>query len=92
MKSLKYSEYLKETRTNYRYISYNLGWDSAGVTTGPITVPLVIAMGLGFANASGAVDGFGILSMASVFPIISVLFVGIYVHWMEKRKGMEDVI
>jgi hypothetical protein len=70
----------------------NLGWDSAGVTTGPITVPLVIAMGLGFANASGAVDGFGILSMASVFPIISVLFVGIYVHWMEKRKGMEDVI
>ena len=37
-------------------------WDSAGVTTGPVTVPLVLAMGLGLGNAS-ATEGFGILSM-----------------------------
>jgi hypothetical protein len=48
----------------------NMGWDSAGVTTGPITVPLVLAMGLGFANATNAVDGFGLLALASIFPIL----------------------
>ncbi len=62
-----------------------MAWDSAGVTTGPITVPLVLAVGLGFGNAIGAIDGFGILAMASIGPIISVLGTGIYVRW---RVGM----
>lgn len=57
----------------------NVAWDSAGVTTGPVTVPLVLAMGLGFGNAVSAIDGFGILSMASICPIISVLAVGIFI-------------
>ncbi|MEQ8492872.1 MAG: DUF1538 domain-containing protein [Gammaproteobacteria bacterium] len=58
----------------------NFGWDSAGVTTGPITVPLVLAMGLGIgANVPGASDGFGILALASVGPIITVLSVGFIV-------------
>ena len=56
----------------------NIAWDSAGVTTGPVTVTLVLAMGLGFGNALGAVEGFGILSMASIGPIIFVLSAGIY--------------
>lgn len=56
----------------------NVAWDSAGVTTGPITVPLVLAMGLGFGNATGAVEGFGILSMASIGPIISVMLTGLW--------------
>ncbi|PFN93340.1 hypothetical protein COJ85_26260, partial [Bacillus sp. AFS076308] len=51
----------------------NVAWDSAGVTTGPITVPLVLAMGLGLGNATNAVEGFGILCMASVGPVISVM-------------------
>ena len=58
----------------------NIGWDSAGVTTGPVTVPLVIAMGLGIGQQSAVVEGFGILSMASVCPIMSVLSVGIFVN------------
>jgi len=58
----------------------NIGWDSAGVTTGPITVPLVIAMGLGVGNTVGIVEGFGIISLASVCPIISVLTLGIFVE------------
>ena len=37
----------------------NVAWDSAGVTTGPVTVPLVLAMGLGLGNAVSAVEGFG---------------------------------
>jgi len=51
----------------------NIAWDSAGVTTGPVTVPLVLAMGLGISGEMGVVEGFGILAMASVFPILSVL-------------------
>lgn len=75
--------------TDEKYVS--LAWDSAGVTTGPITVPLVIALGLGFANVSGALDGFGILAMASVCPIISVLLVGLYIQTLQKRKLKEDL-
>jgi hypothetical protein len=67
----------------------NIAWDSAGVTTGPITVPLVLAMGLGFGNAVGAVEGFGILSMASIGPIISVLVVGVWI--VRKSKKLEEV-
>ncbi|MDA3908775.1 MAG: DUF1538 domain-containing protein [Sulfurimonas sp.] len=62
----------------------NIAWDSAGVTTGPITVPLVLAMGLGFGDAVGSIEGFGILSMASIGPIISVLITGLWVG--QKRK------
>ena len=57
----------------------NIGWDSAGVTTGPITVPLVIAMGLGIGQTIGIDEGFGILSLASVCPILSVLTLGLLV-------------
>lgn len=58
----------------------NFGWDSAGVTTGPITVPLVLAMGLGVgASVPGVTDGFGILALASAGPIITVLTVGLIV-------------
>ncbi|MEM9172427.1 MAG: DUF1538 domain-containing protein [Pseudomonadota bacterium] len=56
----------------------NFAWDSAGVTTGPITVPLVMAMGLGVgANIPSVSDGFGILALASVGPILTVLSVGL---------------
>eukprot|EP00197_Chlamydomonas_leiostraca_P002188 CAMPEP_0202858004 /NCGR_PEP_ID=MMETSP1391-20130828/714_1 /ASSEMBLY_ACC=CAM_ASM_000867 /TAXON_ID=1034604 /ORGANISM="Chlamydomonas leiostraca, Strain SAG 11-49" /LENGTH=800 /DNA_ID=CAMNT_0049536869 /DNA_START=238 /DNA_END=2641 /DNA_ORIENTATION=- len=51
----------------------NIAWDSAGVTTGPVTVPFVLALGIGFSKATGAAEGFGILTAASVAPIISVL-------------------
>ena len=58
----------------------NFGWDSAGVTTGPITVPLVLAMGLGIGgNVPGVIDGFGVLALASVGPIITALAVGLIV-------------
>jgi hypothetical protein len=64
----------------------NIGWDSAGVTTGPVTVPLVLAMGLGFGKAVGAVEGFGILAAASIAPIVAVLALGVYVQWKVKRE------
>ena len=64
----------------------NVGWDSAGVTTGPVTVPLVLAMGLGFGNAIGSTEGFGILAAASICPIVAVLTLGIYVQFKVKRE------
>lgn len=67
----------------------NFSWDSAGVTTGPITVPLVLAMGLGIgSNVPGVIDGFGILALASVGPIISVLTVGLLVARVERRQAL----
>jgi hypothetical protein len=53
-----------------------IAWDCAGVTTGPITVPLVIAAGLGIGQRAGVVEAFGVVTMASVFPIIAVLLSG----------------
>ena len=64
----------------------NIAWDSAGVTTGPVTVPLVLAMGLGFGEAVGAMDGFGILAMASIGPILSVMGTGLWIDWKIRRK------
>jgi hypothetical protein len=64
----------------------NVAWDSAGVTTGPITVPLVLAMGLGFGEATQAVEGFGILCLASIGPIISVLVTGLWARMQAVRQ------
>ncbi|KAJ1481691.1 hypothetical protein T484DRAFT_1898964 [Baffinella frigidus] len=61
----------------------NVAWDSAGVTTGPVTVPLVISIGLGLGKGLAAADGFGILSLASVCPIVSVLAIGLVMQ----RRG-----
>lgn len=60
----------------------DIAWDSGGVTTGPITVPLVLAMGLGIGGELNVVDGFGIVALASVFPVITMLIFGI----MAKRS------
>jgi len=54
-----------------------LAYDSGGVTTSTVTVPLVAALGLGLSSAvpgrNPAIDGFGLIAFASLFPIISVL-------------------
>jgi hypothetical protein len=68
----------------------NVAWDSAGVTTGPVTVPLVLAMGLGLGNAVSAVEGFGILSMASICPILSVQACGLWIQMLMKREAMAE--
>jgi hypothetical protein len=67
----------------------NIAWDSAGVTTGPITVPLVLAMGLGLGDATHAVEGFGILCMASIGPIISVMITGLWARHKTRRQTEE---
>lgn len=60
-----------------------LAWDAGAVTTGPVTVPLVLALGIGIATAAGKGDsglsGFGIVTLASLFPIIGVLLLAFYI-------------
>ena len=54
-----------------------LAYDSGGVTTSTVTVPLVAALGLGLAETvpgrSALIDGFGLIAFASLFPIMSVM-------------------
>jgi len=56
----------------------SIAWDTAGIATGPISVPIMITMGLGLGSDSLRADGaFGIVATASVLPIIAILVSGI---------------
>lgn len=66
-----------------------ISWDCGGVTTGTVTVPLVLAMGLGIGGALDVGDGFGILALSSIFPIISVLIYGITIDRRQQRTIRE---
>lgn len=66
-----------------------IAWDCGGVTTGSVTVPLVLSMGLSIGGELGVADGFGILAMASAYPIISVLLYGLIVK-SRQRQSIED--
>lgn len=67
-----------------------LAYDTGGVTTSSLTVPLVTALGLGLAtNIPGRnplIDGFGLIAFASVFPMISVLGYSILANLKRKMK------
>lgn len=67
-----------------------LAYDSGGVTTSTVTVPLVTALGLGLAQAvpgrNPLIDGFGLIAFASLFPIITVLGYAQLAAWLSKRN------
>ncbi len=67
-----------------------LAWDCGAVTTGPVTVPVVLAIGLGFGNAANAVEGFGILCMASVGPILTVLITGLWARYQARARALAE--
>ena len=66
-----------------------IAYDSGGVTTSTVTVPLVAALGLGLAeNIEGRnplIDGFGLIAFASLFPMITVMGYGIYAAWSARK-------
>ena len=68
-----------------------LAYDSGGVTTSSVTVPLLAALGLGLASTiSGRnplVDGFGLIAFASLFPIISVMGYAQFGAWWRRRSA-----
>lgn len=72
-------------------IIIGLAYDSGGVTTSTVTVPLVTALGLGLASTvpgrSPLLDGFGLIAFASLFPIIAVLGYAQLADWRSRRKN-----
>ena len=62
-----------------------IAYDSGGVTTSTVTVPLVAALGIGLASSvaerNPMTDGFGLIALASLTPIIFVLGYGMLVQW-----------
>lgn len=59
-----------------------LSFDSGGVTTGPITVPFIMALGVGIANTIGGKhsgeNSFGLIALCSIGPIIAVMMLGVF--------------
>ncbi len=64
--------------SQYLAISY----DAGGVTTGPMTVPVILALGLGITSVLGGrsalSDGFGLIGLASIGPILGVMLMGVF--------------
>jgi nitrogen regulatory protein PII len=71
-----------------------IAYDSGGVTTSTITVPLVAALGLGLAtNIEGRdplIDGFGLIAFASLFPMLTVMLYGVITEKMGV-KGEHEI-
>ncbi|MGH8194365.1 MAG: DUF1538 domain-containing protein [Woeseiaceae bacterium] len=67
-----------------------LAYDSGGVSTSAVTVPVVTALGLGLAQyvpgRSELLDGFGLIALACVFPVITVLAYAQVTSYLEKRS------
>ena len=70
-----------------------IAYDSGGVTTSTVTVPLVAALGIGLAtNIEGRdplIDGFGLIAFASLFPIITVMLYGIVTERFGNKNDTE---
>ena len=68
-----------------------LAYDSGGVTTSTVTVPIVTALGLGLAASvpgrSAVLDGFGLIAFASLFAVMAVLAYAQISHWRASRRG-----
>ncbi|MBF0273706.1 MAG: DUF1538 domain-containing protein [Nitrospinae bacterium] len=71
-----------------------IAYDSGGVTTSTVTVPLVAALGLGLATniegRSPLIDGFGLIAFASLFPMITVMGYGIISERFLKKKTQKE--
>lgn len=71
-----------------------LAYDSGGVTTSTVTVPLVAALGLGLAETipgrSPILDGFGLIAFASLFPIMAVMGYAQLVEWTARRAKRRE--
>ena len=72
-----------------------VAFDSGGVTTGPMTVPFIMAMGVGLASVrsdkNAASDSFGLVALSSVGPILAVLILGCFYKPTEAAYTLTDV-
>ncbi len=72
-----------------------VAFDSGGVTTGPMTVPFIMAMGIGLASLRGdknsASDSFGLVALSSIGPILAVLVLGCFFQPTEATYSLGSV-
>ena len=72
-----------------------VAFDSGGVTTGPMTVPFIMAMGIGLASRrtdkNSASDSFGLVALSSIGPILAVLILGCFYRPTEMAYSLGDV-
>ena len=72
-----------------------VAFDSGGVTTGPMTVPFIMAMGVGLASVRGdknaSSDSFGLVALSSVGPVLAVLILGCFYNPTEAAYEMSSV-
>ena len=72
-----------------------LAYDSGGVTTSTVTVPLVTALGIGLAagvpGRSVLIDGFGLIALASLFPMITVMGYAQVSAWLARRRTVAEL-
>lgn len=72
-----------------------VAFDSGGVTTGPMTVPFIMALGVGLASVCSdkdtASDSFGLVALSSVGPILAVLILGCFYKPTEASYSLTDV-
>lgn len=72
-----------------------VAFDSGGVTTGPMTVPFIMAMGIGLASRrtdkNSASDSFGLVALSSIGPILAVLILGCFYRPTEAAYSLGDV-
>ena len=62
-----------------------IAWDGGSVTTGPVTVPLKISIGIALSHATGFAEGFGIIALASAYPVMNILLLGLYADHKQRR-------
>lgn len=67
----------------------NIAWDGGAVTTGPVTVPLKIAIGIALSHATGFAEGFGILALASAYPVFNILVLGLFVKYKQRKMEVK---
>lgn len=70
-----------------------VAFDSGGVTTGPMTVPFIMALGVGISavrnDRHAADDSFGLVGLCSIGPILAVMVLGMIYHPAEGNYGLE---
>ena len=72
-----------------------VGFDSGGVTTGPMTVPFIMAMGIGLASVRGDKnadsDSFGLVALSSIGPILAVMVLGCFFKPGGAQYSLTDI-
>ena len=73
----------------------SIAFDSGGVTTGPMTVPFILALGMGVSNArsdgQAESDSFGLVALSSIGPILAVLILGFFYSGSDAAPALDSV-